>query len=76
MRRIRIRNDGQHGYATEVTDAETGERIENVSKIDLQLLPTNKPVQAMITVLPVEIDVIAQAKFRHACPYCGKPKEE
>jgi hypothetical protein len=76
MRRIRIRNDGKPGYATEVTDAETGERIENVSKIDLQLLPTNKPVQATITVRPVEVDVIAQSEFRHVCPYCGKPKEE
>ena len=69
--KIRITNDGQPGYATRITNAETGEEIPNVMRVQLDLSVTGDvPKALLIIALPV-LDVIADADTLHVCPCCG-----
>jgi len=75
MRRIRIVNNGEPGYATQVTDAETGETLE-FGITEVRITASKDVPQAILTAILPAIDVIADAEINHVCPYCGKPKEE
>jgi hypothetical protein len=63
-RRVRIVNDGGSGYATKVTDADTGELIDGVAKIELIIEASKDPVKAKLTILRPAIDIIADAEIR------------
>ena len=82
MRKIRIQNDGQPAHMTKVTDAETGENIDYVMRIDLVIdanedeFRRSMPYVIMhVGWLPI-VDVIVDAEIRKVCPVCGKPKED
>ena len=75
MKRVRIFNAGGPAHLTEVTDAETGEKMENVARIDLSIVPVKEPIKAVIAVNDPIVDLIADAELKHTCPCCGKPKE-
>ena len=76
MKRVKIVNPGGPAHLTEVTDAETGAKVENVARIDLSIVPVKEPIKAVITVNDPVIDLVADAKFKRICPCCGRPKEE
>ena len=78
MRKVRIKNDGLPAYMTEVTDADSGQSIDCVQRIDLVIdvtEPSNRramPYATMLVGFPV-VDIIADADIKHVCPVCGKP---
>ncbi len=76
MKRVRIVNHGGPAHLTEVTDTDNGEKVENIARVDLSIVPVKEPVKAVITVNAPIVDVIADAEIKHICPCCGKPKEE
>src|SRR6266566_646648 len=77
VRQVRITNEGTHAYDTQITDAETGERIEYVTRIELVLDARDRePPKAIIhTVLP-KVDVTVDAELHKVCPYCGREEEQ
>jgi hypothetical protein len=75
MRQIRIQNDGKPGYTTQVTDAETGEKLDfQVTEITIKA-KDEMPYAILTSLFPV-IDVIADAEIKHVCPCCGKALKE
>jgi hypothetical protein len=77
MRQVRIKNDGKPAFFTEVTDAETGEKIEMVTKLTFTFDAKDRqtPMALLYVAMPV-VDVIVDAEIRYICPVCGKPTEE
>lgn len=75
--KVRIQNDGTAQYNTKITNAETGEDIEHVLRVDIKPLEAQKEmVEAVITIALPMIDVIADAEIRHVCPYCGSKEND
>jgi hypothetical protein len=72
--KVRIQNDGKPGYLTDITDAETGQAIEFVTRLELEISSSRKSVpSAVLYVAYPVVDVIADAEIKHVCPVCGKP---
>jgi predicted aspartyl protease len=59
MNRIRILNTSGVGRRTEIIDADTGEKIQNVTKVEI-VIAMNRPVECILHMINVEIDVVAQ----------------
>jgi len=75
-RRVRIVNDGGPGYATTITDADTGQHISNVFHIRLVDIDVKDVPRAILwTHMPV-VDVIAYADIVDCCRYCGQMKPD
>lgn len=76
--RVRIQHDGKNvgGIHAYVTNAETGELIDYVQSVELEMQATNDPVIARITVAVPVLDIIADAEIKHVCPCCGSPQED
>src|SRR5205807_1306754 len=75
-RRVRIVNDGGPGYATQITDADTGQHISNVFHIRLVDIDVKDVPRAILwTHMPV-VDVIANADVVECCLYCGQQKPD
>src|SRR5437899_147820 len=73
-RRVRIVNNGGPGYATQITDANTGQHISNVFHIRLVDIDVKDVPRAILwTHMPV-VDVIANAEVVECCLYCGQQK--
>lgn len=62
-RRVRIVNDGGPAHGTKVTDADTGELIDGVAKIEISIGVTQEPIKAKITILRPSIDIIVDAEI-------------
>ncbi len=74
--RIRIQNDGQHARMTNITDTETGENINYITRIELTMDAKDQmPFAVLYAALPV-VDVIADAEIKHVCPCCGQSTEK
>lgn len=74
--RVHIVNNGQPGYMTRVTDAETGKELEwSIFRITLAA-DRKEPPTAFISVYMPAVDIIADAEIRHVCPVCGRVIEE
>ena len=74
--KIRIQNDGQPGYMTQVTDAETGKTLDwHIFRVELDAR-SDRETQAIIYCYMPAVDLIADAEIKHVCPVCGKPEEE
>jgi hypothetical protein len=68
--KVRIENNGQVGYMTKVTEAETGKVLDlQITKVIITV--DDAPRAILTSVLPV-LDIIADAEIKHACPHCGK----
>lgn len=72
--KVRIVNDGQPSYHTQITNVETGERIERVTDVRLYISAQRELPEADITVIMPHVDVIADAEVKQVCPCCGTPK--
>ena len=75
-RRIRIVNDGGPGYATRITDADTGEHIDNIFHIRLVDIDVHDLPRAILWAHMPVVDVIANAEVIECCPYCGQQKPD
>lgn len=74
--KVRIEHDGsKEAYKSRITNAETGEAIEHVGRIELDFNAASGPVVAKVTVYMPVIDLIVDAEIKHVCPCCGKDKE-
>lgn len=76
--RVRIQHDGKNigGMHTCITNAETGELIDYVQSVELEMQATNDPIIARITVAVPILDIIADAEIKRVCPCCGTPQKE
>lgn len=73
--RVRIQNDGEPGYRTRISDAETGQAIDYVRSVQLSGLAVDTAPLARIEVwLPI-VDVVVDAEITHVCPYCQRAME-
>jgi hypothetical protein len=72
--KIRIQNDGQPGYMTKITDAETGKTLDwQIFRVELDARGSKEPPYAVIYCYMPAVDIIADAEIKHVCPVCGKP---
>lgn len=73
LQRVKIEYDGGSVYNTKVTDADTGETIPNVYRVDFTLDASAKDVPTVVlhTYLPA-ISVTAAASIHEVCPCCGR----
>lgn len=76
--RVRIQHDGNGpaGYNTHITDAETGEPLGYVQRVEMDIQANSDPVTAILTVAMPVLDIIADAEIKHVCPCCGAPKKD
>src|ERR1700694_1848152 len=76
FKRVHIVNNGGPGYTTEIRDAETGEMLDRVTGIHVELdIDVKNMPKAIITTYAPVVDVIADAEFKQVCPCCGRPVE-
>jgi len=75
-RRVRIVNNGGPGYATQITDADTGQHIGNAFHIRMVDIDVKDVPRAILwTYMPI-VDVIANADIVDCCRYCGQQKPD
>lgn len=76
--KVRIQHDGKGpaGYNTRITDAETGEPLGYVQRVEMDIQANGDPVTAILTIAMPVIDVIADAEIKHVCPCCGREQEQ
>lgn len=71
--KVRIVNNGQPGYMTEITDAETGKRLDwQIFRVELDARGSKEPPTATLYLYMPALDVIADAEIKHVCPCCGQ----
>ena len=71
--RVRIVNDGEPGYMTKLTDAETGAPIERATDATITVDFSVRDIpRAYITTICPRVDVVADAQMHEVCPHCGK----
>ena len=69
--RVRIENYGTSQNNARITDADTGQIIDGVSRIELDIGIGDDPVKAKLTV-DAAIDITAEAVIEHRCAMCGQ----
>lgn len=75
--KVRITHDGNGpGYNARVTDAETGEPLGYVQRVEIDIQANSDLARAILTVAMPVVDVIADAEIKHICPCCGREQEE
>ena len=74
--RVRIENDGEHRYATKITDAETGKELEHVTSAIIQFDAKEDVPTAILFLHAPVVDVIVDAEIKQVCPCCGREKVE
>jgi hypothetical protein len=72
MGKVRIVNNGQPGWMTQVTNAETGKPIPAVRHIDISLGVQGVPTATIFTHILPEIDVTVEGVIENTCPCCGR----
>lgn len=75
MKQVRIVNEGNASYQTKITDAETGEALTNVRRVEITLDVAEHPQAILYTVLPA-VDVTIEATEKKICPCCGREMDE
>jgi hypothetical protein len=70
--KVRIVSNGKS--RTKIIHVESGQEIENVLGVYLQLEHLEDPIAA-IEILAPQIDISATAKLINCCPHCGAEKE-
>ena len=73
--KVHIFNDGQRGYMTKITNAETGEMLDlHVTEVSIKVHDAI-PHAFLTSIFPV-VDVVADAEIKNVCLACGRPTEE
>lgn len=76
LRRVRIQNDGGPGYATKLTDADTGQPIDRIFHIRLVDLDVKEIPKVLLWQYTPVIDVTANAEIVGVRPCCGTQKPD
>lgn len=68
--KVRIQHSGGSAHGARITDLETDRHIEGITHIDISFSANGDPIKAKLTVIPREIDIVADATFVNQCPCC------
>jgi hypothetical protein len=63
MNKIRILNTSGLGYQTKVVDADTGEEIQNITKVEI-FMAVDCAIEAVLHMFNVQVDVVAENSVR------------
>lgn len=74
LRRVRIQNDGRPGYATRITDAETGQPIDNIYHAKVVDIDVRDNPRILLWAYSPVIDVVGDAETTEVCPLCKAQK--
>lgn len=60
---IRIKNEGKPAVFTEITDAETGAKVELIKRVEIVIDAAQKGTpEAVLTFLKPELDIVAEVR--------------
>lgn len=74
LRKVRIQNDGKPGYATRITDAETGQPIDNIYHAKVVDIDVHDVPRVLLWAHSPVIDVVGDAETVDVCPLCKARK--
>lgn len=74
FRRVRIQNDGKPGYATRITDAETGQSIDNIYHAKMVDIDVHDNPRILLWAYSPVIDIVGDAETVEVCPLCKARK--
>ena len=69
-RRVRVQNDGQAGYATRVTDVDTGQDISNIYHVKVVDINVRDTPRVLMWAHNPVVDVVGVAETINVCPLC------
>lgn len=68
--RVRIQNDGFPGYATKVTDAETGQDISHIYHVKIVDIDVRDTPRVLMWAHNPVMDITGVAEITNVCPLC------
>jgi hypothetical protein len=74
MMGVRVKAAGPTGYGTTLTNAETGDEINGVSRLAIYIVPDDI-IRVDAEIFSAELDVAGRATFRVTDPGTGEVKE-
>lgn len=74
LRKVRIQNDGRPGYAARITDAETGQPIDNIYHAKVVDIDVRDNPRILLWAYSPVIDVVGGAETTDVCPLCKAQK--
>lgn len=70
LRRVRIQNDGKPGYATTITDADTGQPIDHIYHVKVVDIDVHDNPRILLWAYNPVMDITGVAETTNACPLC------
>src|SRR5579859_4649256 len=70
LRRVRIQNDGDPGYNTKITDADTGQSIDNIYHAKIVDIGVRDNPRILLWAHNPVVDITGVAETTHVCPLC------
>jgi hypothetical protein len=76
LNKVRIVNDGTIAQMTQITNLETGERIDHVTRLDISIdLKHDYPRAVLVVELPVVDVITSDIEIKYQCPHCGEERQ-
>jgi hypothetical protein len=73
-RRVRVKNDGGPGYATKVTDADTGQPIDYIYHVKVVDIDVHDTPRVLMWAHNPIMDITGIAETTNVCPFCKAQK--
>src|SRR5882762_7335090 len=70
LRRVRVQNDGGPGYNTKITDADTGQPIDNIYHVKVVDIGVRDNPRVLLWAHNPVIDITGVAETINVCPLC------
>jgi hypothetical protein len=70
LRRVRVVNDGQPGYATRITDADTGQPLDSIYHVKVVDIDVRDVPKIFLWSHQPVIDIVGDAETTNVCPLC------
>ena len=74
LRRVRVVNDGQPGYATRITDADTGQPLDSIYHVKVVDIDVRDVPKIFLWSHQPVIDIVGDAEPTNVCPLCKTSK--
>ena len=74
LRRVRVVNDGQPGYATRITDADTGQPLDSIYHVKVVDIDVRDVPKIFLWSHQPVIDIVGDAETTNVCPLCKTSK--
>jgi len=75
LRRVRIQNDGGPGYNTKITDADTGQPIDNVYHVKVVDIGVRDNPRVLLWAHNPVVDITGVAETTNVCPLCKSRRD-